>query len=48
MDRLRHGYTSALDIEEVLSGATDSDVHLLLLMLSIFLIQLIGAFWIGS
>ena len=28
MVRLRLGYTSALDIEEVLSGATDSHVHL--------------------
>ena len=38
--------TTALDIEEVLSGAVDSDVHLLLLMLLSLLIRLIGVFWI--
>ena len=30
-------YTSALDIEEVLSGATDSHVHLFLLLMSLSL-----------
>ena len=38
--------TTALDIEEVLSGVVDSDVHLLLLMLLSPLIRLIGVFWI--
>ena len=40
-------YTSALDIEEVLSGAADSHVHLLLLMLLSLLTRWIGVFWIG-
>ena len=40
--------TAALDIEEVLSGATDSDVHFSWLMLSSPLTLLIGVFWMGS
>ena len=40
------GYTTALDIEEVLSGVVDSDVHLLFLMLLSLLIRLIGVSWI--
>ena len=35
-------YTTALDIEEVLSGVVDSDDHLLSLMLLNLLIRLIG------
>ena len=42
-------FTTALDIEECLSGGVDSDVRIfLLLMLSSPLILLIGMFWIGS
>ena len=41
-------YTSSLDIEEVLAGAIDSHVHLLLLMLSNHLIRLIVLFLIVS
>ena len=41
-------YTPSLDIEEVVSGAAHSHVHLLLLMLSSPLIRLIGPFWIVS
>ena len=42
-------YTSSLDIEEVLSGATVSDVHLVLLRtLPSCSTLLIGVFWIGS
>ena len=41
-------YTSALDIEEVLPGAADSDVHFLLLMLLNPLTRLIGVFQIES
>ena len=37
-------YASSLDIEEVLAGAADSHVHLLLLMLSSPLTTLIGCF----
>ena len=40
-------YTTALDIEEVLSGVVDSDVHLLWLMLLSPLIRWIGVYWIG-
>ena len=40
-------YSSSLDIEEVLSGATDSDVHIFLLMLSSHLIPLIVVSWTG-
>ena len=40
-------YSTSLDIEEVLSGATDSDVHILLLMLSSHLIPLIVVSWTG-
>ena len=38
-------YTSALDIEEVLSGATDPDVHLL--VADVIKSFDIGVFWIG-
>ena len=38
-------YTTALDIEEVLSGVVDSDVHFLLMLLS-HLQRWIGVFWI--
>ena len=41
-------YTSSLDIEEVLAGAADSHVHLLLLMSSSRLIRLIVLFLIVS
>ena len=37
-------FFSSLDIEEVLAGAADSHVHLLLLMSSSLLIRLIGVF----
>ena len=48
MVRLKPGKTSALDIEEVLSGAADSHVHFLLLMSSNPSIRLIEVSWIGS
>ena len=41
-------YTSALDIEEVLSGAADSHVHLFVADVIKSLIRLIGVFWIVS
>ena len=40
-------FTTALDIEEVLSGVVQGDVHILLLMLLNLLILLIVVFWIG-
>ena len=41
-------YTSALDISEVLTGATDSDIHLFVAdVIESFLIQLTGESWIG-
>ena len=40
-------YTSALDTEEVLSGAADSDVCLLVAEWSSLLIRWTGGFWIG-
>ena len=41
-------YTTALDIEEVLSGGTDSDVHLSSWLMSVnLLIHLIAESWIG-
>ena len=40
-------YATALDIEEVLIGASDSDIHLLLLMSSSPLTRLTGRSWIG-
>ena len=41
-------FSSALDIEECLSGGVDSDVHLLSQMSSSLLILLTGVFLIGS
>ena len=41
-------FSSAFDIEEVLSGASDSHVHLLLLTLLSLLTRLTGVFWIVS
>ena len=40
-------YTTALDIEEVLAGAVDTHVHILLLTSLNLLIRLIVVFWIG-
>ena len=40
--------STALDIKEVLSGATDSDVHLFVAVLSTTdRVRLVGGFWIG-
>ena len=41
-------YTSGLDIVEVLSGASDSHLHLFVADVSSLLIRLIGVSWIVS
>ena len=41
-------YTSAFDVEEVLTGAAESDVHFFVVdVFFVFLILLIGGSWIG-
>ena len=41
-------FSSALDFEDVLTGATDSHLHLFVADVISFLIRLIGRCWIGS